>query len=162
MKRFIGVDPGVGGGVAVIGLCTPEEAERDGCHEDFAWKMPPTEADLWHLLADMDDGETTAAIEKATGMIPGARGSQGIAKLQYNRGLCVMALTAAGIPFVEVSPAKWQKPFGLYGQKHKSDTEKKNSHKRVAQQLFPALKITHAVADALLIAEWLRRVESPK
>ncbi len=151
MKRFIGVDPGVGGGVTLI--------DGDGV---IAWKMPPTERDLWWLVADMEDDNTTAAIEKATGMIPGARGSQGIAKLQYNRGCCVMALTAAGIPFVEVSPAKWQKPFGLYGRKFKSDTEKKNAHKRVAQQLFPTLEITHAVADSLLIAEWLRRTETSK
>lgn len=149
MKRFIGIDPGKNGGIATI--------DDDGT--PAAWKMPPTETDLWDILHEYDTATITAAIEKATGMIPGARGSMGIAKLQYNRGCCVMALTAAGIPFVEVQPAKWQKEFGLYGKKWKSDTEKKNAHKRVAQQLFPTLKITHRIADALLIAEWLRRTE---
>jgi hypothetical protein len=33
----------------------------------------------------------------------------------------------------------------------------KNVTKRKAQELFPSLKITHATADALLIAEYLRR-----
>jgi len=32
----------------------------------------------------------------------------------------------------------------------------------MAQQLFPAVKVTHAIADALLIAEWLRRSEVRK
>jgi len=30
--------------------------------------------------------------------------------------------------------------------------------KRKAQELFPAIKITHAIADALLIAEYGRRM----
>jgi hypothetical protein len=34
----------------------------------------------------------------------------------------------------------------------------KNVTKRRAQQLFPQLKVTHAIADALLIAEYGRRV----
>lgn len=34
---------------------------------------------------------------------------------------------------------------------------KKNRHKAKAQQLFPAWHITHATADALLIAEYARR-----
>jgi len=33
----------------------------------------------------------------------------------------------------------------------------KNVSKRRAQELFPALKVTHAIADALLIAEFARR-----
>jgi hypothetical protein len=34
----------------------------------------------------------------------------------------------------------------------------KNVSKARAQELFPALKITHATADALLIAEYGRRL----
>ena len=34
----------------------------------------------------------------------------------------------------------------------------KNVTKSRAQELFPELKITHAIADALLIAEYGRRV----
>jgi len=33
----------------------------------------------------------------------------------------------------------------------------KNVSKRRAQELFPEIKITHAIADALLIAEYARR-----
>jgi Holliday junction resolvasome RuvABC endonuclease subunit len=57
-----------------------------------------------------------------------------------------MALTAAGIPFERVSPQRWQKALGCLT---KGD---KNVSKRRAQELFPSMKITHATADALLIA----------
>jgi hypothetical protein len=36
----------------------------------------------------------------------------------------------------------------------------KNITKRKAQELFPEIKITHAIADSLLIAEYGRRVWS--
>ena len=62
-----------------------------------------------------------------------------------------MALIAAGIPFETVTPAKWQ---GAMGCRTKGD---KNVTKRKAQDLFPGVKVTHAIADALLIAEWGRR-----
>lgn len=57
-------------------------------------------------------------------------------------------------------PGVWQKPFRLPTQKKAGNTAKKNTHKARAQELFPGLKITHAVADALLIAEYGRRKEA--
>jgi len=57
-----------------------------------------------------------------------------------------MALTAAGISFERVRPQVWQKALGCMT---KGD---KNVSKRKAQELFPDRKITHATADALLIA----------
>jgi hypothetical protein len=36
----------------------------------------------------------------------------------------------------------------------------KNVSKRKAQELFPQLKITHATADALLLAEFGRRAQN--
>ncbi len=62
-----------------------------------------------------------------------------------------MALIAAAIPFVEVTPQSWQKAIGCLTQGDK------NVSKAKAQQLFPTVKVTHAVADALLLAEWRRR-----
>jgi hypothetical protein len=66
-------------------------------------------------------------------------------------------LTAAGIPFERVGPAVWQRGFGLIKHKGETQTQKKNRHKAKAQELFPGVKVTHAVADCLLIAEWGRR-----
>ena len=57
-----------------------------------------------------------------------------------------MALTAAGISFERIRPQVWQKSLGCMTGGDKNIT------KRRAQELFPQLKITHATADALLIA----------
>ena len=59
-----------------------------------------------------------------------------------------MALTAAGIPFARIRPQVWQKELGCLT---KGD---KNVSKRKAQELFPSMKVTHATADALLIAKY--------
>ena len=59
-----------------------------------------------------------------------------------------MALTAAGIPFERVRPQVWQKALGCLT---KGD---KNITKRKAQELFPSIKVTHAIADSLLIANY--------
>ena len=66
-------------------------------------------------------------------------------------------LIAAEIPFERVVPSVWQREFGLISKKGETKTAKKNRHKAKAQELFPSVKVTHAVADALLIAEWHRR-----
>jgi hypothetical protein len=62
-----------------------------------------------------------------------------------------MALVASGIPFERVTPAKWQRELGCLT---KGD---KNVTKRKAQELFPDVKVTHANADALLLATWRGR-----
>ena len=61
-------------------------------------------------------------------------------------------LTALGVPWEQVTPQKWQKAMGCLSGGDKNKTKAR------AQQLFPNLKITHAVADALLIAEYCKRV----
>jgi hypothetical protein len=37
---------------------------------------------------------------------------------------------------------------------------KKALHKERAQALFPGVRVTHALADALLLAEYARRLEA--
>lgn len=146
MKTIIGIDPGVNGGIAWI---------QDGkpCVE----KMPDTLMDLWELLRDIqcakvifpNVADCKAYIEcvhssPQMGVKSAFTFGQGYGRLE-------MALTAAGIPFERVRPQEWQKAMGCLS---KGD---KNVTKRKAQELFPSLKITHATADALLIAEYLRR-----
>jgi len=62
-----------------------------------------------------------------------------------------MALIASNVGFRRVRPQAWQKEMQcLTGGD-------KNVSKRRAQELFPGIKVTHAIADALLIAEFGRR-----
>jgi Holliday junction resolvasome RuvABC endonuclease subunit len=61
-------------------------------------------------------------------------------------------LVALEVPFEAVTPAKWQRSMSCLT---KGD---KNVTKARAQELFPEVKVTHAIADALLIAEYGRRI----
>ncbi len=141
-KLFIGIDPGKSGGIAFI--------TQDG--KAWAFKMPETERDIWdHLRAYSGsmDYDPVALIESVHAM-PG----QGVTStFTFGQGFggLRMALVAAEIRFETITPQKWQKGMScLTGGD-------KNVSKAKAQQLFPDLKITHAIADALLIAEYNRR-----
>ena len=140
MKLYIGIDPGLSGGVAFI----PKSGEP------WAHKMPETDRDLIDLLRDSTrDMEARAMLELVhsspqMGVKSAFTFGEGFGRLQ-------MALTALGVPYERVRPAVWQKAMGCLT---KGD---KNVSKRRAQELFPTLKVTHAIADALLIGEFARR-----
>jgi len=140
MKLYIGIDPGLSGGVAFV----PESGTP------WAHKMPETDRDLIDLLRDsIRDMEARATLELVhsspqMGVKSAFTFGEGYGRLQ-------MALTALGVPYERVRPQAWQKAMGCLT---KGD---KNVSKRRAQELFPTLKVTHAIADALLIGEFLKR-----
>lgn len=135
---YLGIDPGVSGGLALV---------SNGAAE--AVKMPATEADCLQWLEERRAKVTHALIEKVH-----SRPGQGVSstfKFGKNYGLLRGLLVALRIPFEEVAPGKWQRALGCLSGGDKNVTKAK------AQQLFPALRVTHATADALLIAEHCRR-----
>lgn len=140
---YIGIDPGKSGGIAVMDTILSFTQVS---------KMPETEKDIWEffrMLKERHQGGLYAVIEDVHAM-PG----QGVTSMfTFGSGLggLRMALIGNGISFEKVSPMKWQKFMGCLS---KGD---KNVTKRKAQELFPNHTITHAVADALLIAEYARR-----
>lgn len=73
-------------------------------------------------------------------------------EFQFAIDLAIMS----GTEFNFVRPQVWQQEFNLGGT-YPTKTARKNAHKKIAQKLFPSVKITHANADALLIAEYGRR-----
>ena len=149
---IIGIDPGKNGGIAWI-------ADGKPCVE----KMPETAADLWELIGDIlgpigwavqSNGLMFTAYVEQVHSSP-QMGVKSAFTFGQGFGQLEMALTAAGIPFHRVRPQAWQKSLGcLTGGD-------KNVSKRRAQELFPSLKVTHATADALLIAEYGRRQTTP-
>ena len=138
----IGIDPGANGGIAWI------DYNGRACVE----KMPDSLQDLWELICDITsypkssiDGRSYKAYIEQVSSSP----QMGVVSaFSFGRGYgnLEMALTAAGIPFERVRPQIWQKALGCMT---KGD---KNVSKRKAQELFPDRKVTHATADALLIA----------
>jgi len=147
-KYVMGIDPGVSGGIAFW--------DNDGVR---AHKMPATLADLWALIHDNCYRISTVAyLEKVASM--SGEGVRSVFTFGQNFGALRMALTAAGIPFFSVPPQTWCKKMGLKKKKTETNTEWKNRHKALAQELFPHLKITHYTADALLIMEYGRRINA--
>ena len=141
----MGIDPGGSGGFALLGDKGP-----------FAEKMPATERDTWELIEELAGLADIAVIEQVNGF----SGQSASASFTFGRsyGFLRACLISSGVRFEAVSAAKWQKPFGLpTSKKAGSKTAKKNAHKARAQELWPGVKVTHALADALLIAEWRRR-----
>lgn len=136
----IGIDPGQSGGIAVIYVPT-----------DFvAGKMGETERDTAAMLTFPPFMQCFAWIERVHSMP-----KQGVAssfKFGQSYGFLRGLLIGKNIPFEEVTPQKWQKEMNCLS---KGD---KNVTKARAQQLWPGIKITHAIADALLIAEYGRRI----
>ena len=149
----VGIDPGRSGGVAVIGMETGRAV---------AYRMPFTTRDTWELI-DLVCGRnefTVAYIEKVHAMP-----KQGVTSMfRFGRqlGNLEMALIAADVRFIWVRPVDWQRSLGLIRKdKNEKSRDKKNRHKQLAQELFPNLKVIHAIADALLIAEFARRSTEP-
>lgn len=147
---YIGVDPGKNGGIAIF---LPGQ-------EPYAVPMPETRQDLWHVFSAFKGCQVFCYIEKVQGYMGPEGEAPGSAMFNFgcNYGLLLMALVAAEIPHEEVPPQQWQK--GLHippREKKETKTQWKNRLKQKAQGLFPKIKVTLAIADALLIAEYTRR-----
>lgn len=136
---YLGIDPGKTGGISV----------HDGDNITAYAFTRCTPADIYHIFKDVSRGDTHALIEKVHSMPKqGVKSSFTFGK---GYGFLLGCLTALEIPFEHVSPAIWQ---GFLKCRTGGD---KNISKQKAQELFPSMKITHAVADALLIGEYLKR-----
>lgn len=139
---LIGIDPGASGAAAVLNpageICAL-----------LPWaKMTPAEM---HAEILMFRG-AVAYMEKVHSMP-----KQGVAstfKFGWNAGWWEGMLTGACIPLIETPiPATWQRAMGCLSKGDKNVTKAK------AQQLWPrqVKQLTHATADAALIAEYGRR-----
>jgi crossover junction endodeoxyribonuclease RuvC len=138
---YMGIDPGASGGLALV--------NRPGLVVDVT-KMPETESDIADYFLEFAPRIRMAYIEAVHSMPK--QGVSSSFKFGMSYGALRMALFACKIPFETVTPQRWQKAmFCMSGGD-------KNVTKARAQALFPGQKITHAVADALLIAEHRRRV----
>jgi hypothetical protein len=144
---YIGIDPGKSGGIAYI---VEDECRAQGV---FAHKMPDTDKDVYDMLRKINDlAEHTYAMLESVASSP-QMGARSIFTFGRGYGALNMALVAVNITFDLVKPQKWQAFMGCMSGGDKAVTKAR------AQGLFPFTKVTHATADALLIAEYchLRR-----
>lgn len=147
MSIYIGVDPGKSGAVcSVDSFGNPEIVIRAN----------ETYRDIWEAVRDLSANNRCRAVIESVGAMPG-QGVSSTFKFGESYGLLLGILTAAGVPFERISPPVWCKEFGLRRRGKEPTTSWKNRHKMLAQELFPDITITHATADALLMAEFCRR-----
>ena len=142
MKEYIiGIDPGAIGGITVLRTKDYKVVESIA--------MPATRTDIWEKISAYS-GKAEAYLEKV-GAMPG-QGVSSTFKFGNQYGHLQMALTAAGIPYYDITPGKWQKALGLLTRPNETKTEHKNRMKGAAQQYFPGTKVTLKNSDSLLIA----------
>ena len=146
-QKIIAIDPGQAGGIAILSF--------DGELLDVK-KMPDTPKELLDYLSEWSEN-SVCYLEKVGG-IPGMGASK---MFNFGKGFghLEMALLSLGIKTIEVTPQKWQKALQLGNKGRSSSTEWKNKLKARAQQLYPRVKVTLDISDALLILEYARLVE---
>jgi len=142
----LGIDPGESG--AIVSLM-----EKDGSvsvESIFKFYKGQHDLDIAEAIENMAWHIDSCVIEKLHAYP--VRGSIGNFKLGRHYGMLRAFLTAYGVDYKEVLPRVWQKALGCLTGGNKNVTKKK------AQELFPDVKVTHAIADALLLAEYARRL----
>jgi hypothetical protein len=114
-----------------------------------------TELDISEALdkgcGDVPDDQIFAMLERVQPLPSFMRAGIASFKIGQSFGFLRGLLTAHGIPFDMVSPQTWQKSMGCLTGGNK------NVSKAAAQRLFPSVKCTHAISDALLLAEFCKR-----
>lgn len=177
---YLGIDPGADGGVAAIEEDYDSNTYQTKPKVRLVKLAGATEKAIWNLLSEY--GEESDALPGCTKVyctleqiVPrpthyydrkAGRHISTILKstcLIYGSYMLLRGmLHGCGIPFEEKLPQTWLKAFNLSTKAGESKTKWKNRLKSKAQQLFPRLPITLAVADALLLAEFSRRVYGRK
>ena len=144
---YIGVDPGQNGGVSVL----------KGRELYVLRSMPPTEQEIWELFDSLPHGRVV--LEKVHSR-PGMS-SRAVFTFGVNYGFIRACLVACEFPFVERIPQKWMSALSLRKRKDSETTSQwKNYLKSQGQQLYPKAHITLKTADALLISEYSRIINS--
>ncbi|MDP2895053.1 MAG: hypothetical protein Q8Q12_00665 [bacterium] len=144
MNIFIGIDPGKTGGIASI---------KEG--HAATVRMPELDSVIRDTLAGLvKDPETFVVIEKQQGR-PNMRG---VNRLMEHFGFLRGLVSAWRVRHIIVAPKDWQRET-LRGMPETDRAGRKKQAIEIADRLFATGKITDGEADALLLAEYGRRLE---
>ena len=148
---WIGIDPGAKGGYAVI-----SKSETGQAVFVYPWDDTFFAMEMANLMSLKSQG-IVAAVEKV-GAMPG-QGVTSMFNFGKNAGYIEGVLSALGIPYQLVPPAKWKKEFSLIGKD-------KQASIITCRKLFPELDLkrtercrtdSDGKAEATLLAEYARR-----
>lgn len=163
MTVFIGIDPGLTGGIAAIDI-----QGRPAVH-DLPTKPLPGNG----LITKRIDGRALAHLIRA--LVPATEGVQVIleqvgamggqdnavqiqASLGRTMGAIEAALDILGLTPIMVIPGVWKRSFGLKRIKGETDAKFKARHVALARELYPTADLPlakhHNRAEALLLAHF--------
>ena len=147
---YVGVDPGAKGGYAVISKSETGQAV-------FAYPWDDTFF-VMEMNALLRTGNGIMAAVEKVGARPG-QGTVSMFNFGKSAGYIEGVLSALGIPYQLVPPAKWKKEFSLIGKDKKASIE-------TCRKLFPELDLkrtercrtdSDGKAESVLLAEYARR-----
>ena len=149
-KLFIGIDPGMNGGIAFI----RPEMDSYSIQSMRCPKTAPEMAEIFEIGIEQAEHmhEIVLFIEHVWSF-PGD-GRVGAFRFGYNYGLWKGIASANGIDVYNIAPRKWQ--GGLNVPDNLKGRERKKWLKEHAESLFPNIKITYNVSDAILIANYAK------
>lgn len=138
---YVGIDPGKSGGIAILstvnGLrCYTLKKMTLGDINDVFTMLPPYDDDRYIVRAVLEEVHSMPR-----------DGRVGLATFMRSFGNLEAMLTAHEIEHKLVTPQKWQRVMRCLTGGDKNVT------KAAAQRLFPGVKVTHAIADAMLLAK---------
>lgn len=152
MKRWIGIDPGSNGAIAMIA-------------EDGTIELYPLDNDILNqCMKDWSWDDSIVCLEKV-GVMPG----QGVVSMgTFMRGVGYICgvIEANCIPYQEIQPQKWKKEFGCNLGKEFTPKQKKEKDIEACKKLYPNISLKRTAkcrtdddgfADALLMATYAKR-----
>ena len=151
MIRFIGIDPGAHGALAII------EDDRV-----FIVDLTNNVEDYWYMMTYFTEPDmaTVCFVED----VHGRPGQSCVANTTFMKlaGYAELLGFSISEDFNKVSPQTWKKFYGLTGKKGDTKTQKKHRSIELAKKLFPSVagELTASKdgrAEALLIAEYGRQ-----
>jgi hypothetical protein len=148
---YVGIDPGLGGGIAAI--------DARGTIIRVA-RMPRRDRDIIRIFRELKKLDTCFGMLEDVWSTP-QMGVVSAFTFGVGKGKLLMALCATGMPYAKVAPIKWQNVMDCRTPKEvraELGHKDKNINRARAMEVFQLAEVTHALADALLLAEYCRRV----
>ena len=149
-KIYLGIDPGKGGGIGVVN-------EEDDIKQAF--KFPKDIEDLAPMIGSVVSGYNTDEICVMIEHVHSFPTDGRPAAFSFGRNLGHWegVLSTFELDKTTVAPRTWQEHYDVPVMPDKY--ERKRWLKSIAQKLFPNIKVTLAISDALLITNYAKELQ---
>jgi Holliday junction resolvasome RuvABC endonuclease subunit len=150
---YLGIDPGFTGAWGLI----DHHGKYQSCGDMLNNGKHILSRSVWAEMCQAVDRQDLQCVIEAVHSMPG-QGVSSSFKFGMAYGAAISIMERFHCPWHMVTPQKWKKDMGL--------TADKNNSLAMARELWPTAPLTrkkdNGRAEALLMAEWLRRQENEK